>query len=323
MKAVLCTQYGAPEVLHIQDISRPQPTDDEVLVKIHASTVTAADGMMRKGKPYIGRLAIGLTKPKHPITGTGFAGEVIAVGKEVAEFKIGDRVFGESVLGAGTNAEYICVPEGGVIAHIPQDKDYEEVASVCDGPLTSLNLLRDLAKIQEGQRVLIIGASGSLGTAAVQLAKHFGAEVTGLCSGKNVEMVYSLGADHVIDYTVSDFTQQDKQYDIIYDSVGKSSFSAAKASLTEYGIFLSPVLRFADLFHMLRTSLFGKKKVMFAATGMRAKSELRVLLHELKNLIEAGELRTIIDRRYPLSQISDAHRYVDTGHKKGNIVITV
>ena len=323
MKAVICTQYGSPEVLELQTVVKPTPKDDEVLVKIHATSVTAADGMIRKGSPYIGRLFMGLTKPKYPITGTGFAGKIEAVGKAVTLFKVGDHVFGESVFGAGTNAEYVAVPETGVMAKIPIHMTYEETASICDGPLTSLNLLREKAGIQRGQKVLIIGASGSLGTAAVQLAKHFGAEVTGVCSTSNLALVKSLGADEVIDYTAADFTQNGQTYDIIYDSVGKSSFSKCKGSLVSKGIYLSPVLKFGELFLMIWTAMVGGKKVMFDATGMRPTAELRVLLQELKGMMEAGRLKTVIDRTYPLTQVVEAHTYVDGGHKKGNVVLQV
>ncbi len=321
MKVVVCTKYGSPDVLQLKEVERPIPKDKEMLVKIKVSIVTAADSMMRKGVPYIGRLFMGLTKPKYPVTGTGFAGEVVALGKAVKRFEIGDEVFGESVFGAGTNAEYLLIQEDGVIAKKPQNMTFEAVAPTSDGPLTSLNLLRDKAKIKEGQSILIIGASGSLGTAGVQLAKHFGAKVTGVCSTSNLEMVKMLGADKVIDYTVVDFTKEAETYDIIYDTVGKSSFSKCKHVLSKHGIYLSPVLDFSSLFHMMTISVFSNKKVIFDATGMRPVPELRSLLHELKELMELGKLKSVIDRRYPLEQIVEAHEYVDTGHKKGNLVI--
>ena len=323
MKAIVYTKYGSPDVLQLKEVEKPTPKSNEVFIRIKASTVTRADGMMRKGTPYFGRLFLGLLKPKYPITGTGFAGEIVAIGKEVKLFKKGDKVFGESVLGSGTNTEYVCVPEEGVLSKIPANMSYEEVASVCDGALTSFNFLRDIAKIQSGQKVLIIGASGSLGTAAVQLAKYFGAEVTGVCSTKNIDLVKSLGADKVIDYTKEDFTRSGQTYEIIYDTVGKSSFSRCKALLTQKGIYLSPVLGLKLLFQMMWTSMIGTKKAMFSATGLRPVSELRVLLKELKEMIESGQLKTVIDRLYPLEQVAEAHRYVDKGHKKGNVVITI
>ena len=323
MKAIVCTKYGSPEVLQLQEVGKPVPKDTEVLVKIAATSVTAADSMMRKGVPYVGRLFLGFRKPKHPITGTGFSGEIVSVGEDVKLFKLGDQVFGESVLGAGTNAEFLCVAEDGMIMTKPANMSYEEVASICDGPLTSLNLLREIAKIKHGHRVLINGASGSLGTAAVQLAKYLGAQVTGVCSSNNLALVKTLGADEVINYQEVDFTKNARTYDIIYDTVGKLSFSQCKASLTQRGIYLSPVLGMPLLFQMIKTSVIGTKKAMFDATGLRPIQKLRILLIDLKELMELGCLKSVIDRCYPLEQVAEAHQYVDQGHKKGNVVITV
>ncbi len=329
MKAIAITGYGSPDVLQLKEFEKPTPNDNEVLTKIYATPVTAADGMMRRADPFYGRLFLGLMKPKNPIPGTGFAGVIEAIGKDVRLFKEGDQVFGETALGFGAHAEYICVPEEGILAKKPGNITYEEAAPVCDGALTSLNFLRDLANIQRGQKVLINGASGSLGTSAVQLAKYFGAEVTGVCSTTNLEMVKSLGADKVIDYTKADFTKTRETYDLIFDTVGKSSFSRCKGSLTQKGVYLSPVLGLPLLLQMLWTSMNGSpafggagKKAKFSATGLRPASELRKLLQELKELIEAGQLKSVIDRRYTLKQTAEAHRYVDKGHKKGNVVIT-
>lgn len=322
MKAIVSTQYGAPEVLQLQEVSTPTPTENEVLIRIHAASVTAADSMMRKGSPYIGRLFLGLRKPNNPIPGTGLAGKIEAVGKSVTRFRVGDEVFGESIATFGAYAEYVCLPEDGLITTKPAHMTYEQLAGICDGALTSLNLLREQANIQEGQKVLIIGASGSLGTAAVQLAKNFGTEVTGICSGKNVDMVKSLGADHVIDYSITDFTKNGQTYDIIYDTVGKSSFSKSKDSLTEKGIYLSPVLDFPNIFQLLKTSLFGSKKVKFDATGARPVPQLKGMLEELRVMLEAKKLTSIVDKRYSLAQVAEAHSYVDTGHKRGNVVLT-
>ncbi len=321
MKSIIATKYGSPEVLQLTTTQKPTPGAGEVLVKVHASSVTAADGMMRRGSPFYGRLFLGLTKPKNPTPGTGFAGVIEAVGEDVRTLKVGDRIFGEVVFGLGSNAEYTCVPEMGVVAAMPDSMSFDEGAPVCDGALTSLNFLKELAGIESGQQVLINGASGSLGTAAVQIAKSFGAHVTGVCSTANLEMVKSLGADEVIDYTKVDFTLTEKGYDVIYDTVGKSSFSLSKKALTPTGVFVSPVLSLALLFEMLWTSKFGSKKARFSATGILPAPKLRELLHEVKDLIESGRLRTVIDRRYPLDDIAEAHRYVDQGHKKGNVVI--
>mgnify|MGYP003644778429 CR=1 FL=1 len=321
MKAAHCTKYGSPEVIQLTETEKPTPGAGEVLVKVHASSVTAADGMMRKGSPYFGRLFLGLTKPKNPTPGTGFAGVIEAVGHEVEALKVGDRIFGEVLFGLGSNAEYTCVPEMGVLAAMPEGMSFEEGAPVCDGALTSLNFLKELARIKPGQEVLINGASGSLGTAAVQIAKSFGAVVTGVCSTANLELVKSLGADKVIDYTHEDFTQTGKSYEVIYDTVGKSSFALSKRALTPAGVFVSPVLSLALLFQMIWTSKSGKKKARFSATGILPAPKLRELLQEVKDLIESGQVKTVIDRRYPLDEVADAHRYVDMGHKKGNVVL--
>jgi len=323
MKAIVCTKYGSPEVLQLKEVDKPAPGDHEVLIKVVAASVTAADSMIRRGTPFYGRFFIGLMRPKQPIPGTGFAGEIEAVGKKVTLFQKGDAVFGETGLVFSANAEYVCLPEDGVISSLPQKMNHEEAAPVCDGALTSWCFLKDIGKIRSGQRVLIYGASGSLGSAAVQIANYFGAEVTGVCSTANLDMVRDLGATNVIDYTKYDFTDNDQTYDIIYDTVGKSSFSRCKSSLSADGVYLSPVLSLALLGQTLLTSKIGRKKAKFSATGLRAAAELRMLLDELKEVIEAGQLKSVIDRRYPVEQTAEAHRYVDTGRKKGNAVITI
>ena len=327
MKVIKCTKYGSPDVLRITEIEKPVPQQDEVLIKIHAASVTAADMMMRKGSPYIGRLFIGLKKPKHDIVGTGFAGEVEAVGKNVTQFKIGDDVFGESIFSQGTNAEYVCVAEDGVLAKKPDNMSYEEACPACDGALTSLNFIRDVAKAKKGQSILIVGASGSLGTAAVQISKHFELDITAVCSGANAKWVKALGAGEVIDYLQTDFTHESasreiRTYDIIYDTLGKHSFSICKNNLKETGIYMSPVFSIGNLFQMLLTSNIGKKKAKFSATGMRPVAELREMLNELTSLYEADIVKSVIDKKYSLDHTVDAHHYVETGHKKGNVVIT-
>lgn len=323
MKAIVAIGYGAPEVLQLQEVTMPQPKEQEVLIKIHAASATRADGMMRTGKPYFGRLFTGLQKPKHAIPGTGFAGEVVAMGEEVHQFKIGDRVFGETTLGFSTNAEYVAVPEAGVILPMPHNMSYTEAATFTDGHLTSINFLKEIAGIQPGQKVLINGASGSLGTAAVQLAKYFGAEVTGVSSGRNTGLVKSLGADHVIDYTREDFTRSGQQYDIIYDTVGASSFQKSKTALTENGLYMSPVLSFSLLLQMVRTSFGNSQKAKFAASGLKSDGELRALLSELVGIFKEGRLKTIIDRQFTLENVAKAHAYIGEGHKRGNVVIAV
>jgi NADPH:quinone reductase-like Zn-dependent oxidoreductase len=322
MQAIISTKYGGPEVFQLQTVDKPIPKENEVLVKIHASSITTAETMMRTGYPLIGRLFMGLTKPNNPISGTGFAGVIESVGKNVSLFNIGDKVFGESIDTFGTYAEYVCVNEEGIIAPKPENTPFEEAAVVGDGLITSLNYLTELANIQSGQSILINGASGSLGTAAVQLAKHFGAEVTGVCSGKNINMVKSLGADQVIDYTKTDFTKNGQTYDVIYDTVGKIAFSKCKNSLTKNGIYMSPALSMSDLFQVIKTSIIGSKKVKFSATGALPKTKIKTFLQEIRVLLKAGKLQSIIDKRYSLEEVADAHRYIDKGHKKGNVVIT-
>ena len=263
----------------------------------------------------------GLRKPKNPILGQELAGEIEAVGKDVKRFRKGDQVFGIS--GFGAYAEYKCMPEDGALASKPSNMTYEEAAAVPNGALTALPFLRDKGKIQSGQKVLIYGASGSVGTFTVQIAKYFGAEVTGVCSTTNLKMVKSLGADKVIDYTKEDFTQSGETYNVVFDTVGKTSFSGSKSSLKQKGVYLSTVPVPALLLKMLWTSMVGGKKAKTAATGMRPSSEKAIDLIFLKDLIEAGKLKSVIDRRYPLEQIAEAHRSVETGHKKGNVVITV
>ncbi len=323
MKVIKYTKYGSPDVLQVVEVDKPDPRENEVLVKIHAASVTAADTMMRKGSPYIGRLFLGLTKPKYSIVGTGFAGEIETVGKNVTQFKPSDAVFGESIFGQGSNAEYVCVPEDAVIAKMPNNLSYEEACPVCDGAVTSLNFLKYVADIQKGQHVLIIAASGSLGSAAVQIAKHFGAKVTGVCSEKNADWVKSLGADEVIDYNAEEFAKNAQTYDIIYDTIGKHSFTYCKNSLSKNGVYLSPVFGVSNLLQMLWTSIIGGKKAKFSATGMRSIPELRELLNEVKTLFESEKIKSIIDKRFPLVEASAAHAYVDMGHKKGNVVIRI
>ena len=323
MKAIVCTKYGSPDVLELKEVEKPVPGDNEVLIRVVAACVTAADSMIRTGTPFYGRLFIGLLKPDKPIPGTGFAGVIEAVGKEVKLFKNGESVFGETGLGFSANAEYVCLPQDGVLATLPNNMTYQEAAPVCDGALTSLNFLKDVGKIQSGQRVLINGASGSLGSSAVQIAKYIGAHVTGVCSTANLDMVKSLGADKVIDYTKEDFTRANQAYDIIFDTVGKSSFSRCKGSLKENGVYLSPVLGLSLLLQMIWTSKLGRRKAKFSASGLRPASELRALLNELKETIEAGKIKSVINRCYALKQTAEAHRYVDTGHKRGNVVITM
>lgn len=322
MKAVFTTRYGGPDVLTVGETDRPEPKDNEVLVKIYASAVTQADVMMRQGG-LAARMVIGFLKPKARVPGTAFAGKVEAVGKHVTRFKAGDDVFGETTTGFHTHAQYVAVPEDGVIETVPFNMNYEEAAPVTDGLLTVHNFLTNLVTVKPAARVLINGASGGLGTSAVQLAKHFGAEVTGVASGRNADLVRRQGADHVIDYTSEDFTRGTERYDVIFDTVGKVPFSRARRALAPDGVYLSPVISLGLLARVLWTSRFGRKKARFSATGLLPHDRLQAALGTLKSLIEGGEVWTVIDRRFALEEIADAHRYVESGHKRGNVVITV
>jgi NADPH:quinone reductase-like Zn-dependent oxidoreductase len=315
MKAIVYTKFGPPNVLQLKEVEKPVPKDNEVLVRNYATTVAAEDPGMR-ASPGLN----GFGKPRKQILGFYLAGEIEFTGEDVKRYKVGDRVFGYTGMNLGAYAEYICQPEVGVLAIKPTNTTYEEAAAVPNGALTALFFLRDKGKVQRGQKALIYGASGAVGTAAVQLAKSFGAEVTGVCSASNLELVKSLGADKVIDYTKEDFANSGEVYDVIFDAVGKSSFSRCKNSLKNGGIYLTTVPTPATLLQMLWTSKMGSKKVMFGASSRSWRSED---LFFLKDLVEAGMIKSVIDRRYPLEEIAEAHCYVEKGHKKGNVVITV
>lgn len=318
MKAVVCTKYGLPEVLELREVDKPIPKVNEILIRVHATAVSSGDVRIRKANPFAVRLFFGLKRPKNPILGFVLAGKIEAVGNDVKLFKVGDQVFGTTGMSFGAYAEYICLPEKAVVAIKPDDMTYGEAAAIPFGGNTSLFFLRK-ANIQSGQKVLIYGASGALGTSAVQLAKHFGAEVTGICSTTNLEMVKSLGADKVIDYTKEDFTKNGETYDVIFDTVGESPFSGCVKSLKKNGFYLRAVhLNLSPIVRGLWTSLTSSKKVIGGGV-----SETIEDLIFLKRLFEKGQLKAVIDRGYPLEQIAEAHSYVEKGHKKGNVVITV
>lgn len=324
MKAIIHTAYGPPDELQLQEVDKPVPMDHEVLIKIHATTVTTSDCNMRnltfvpKLFHLPMRMQFGYSKPKNRILGFDLAGEIEATGKNVTRFKVGDQVFGTTEPDFGAHAEYICLPEDGVLTHKPTNMNFEEAATVPVIGNTALHYIRDLGNVRSGQRVLINGASGGIGTFAVQLAKHYGAEVTGVCSTSNLDLVTALGADKVIDYTEEDFTRSGETYDIIFDVVGKSSFSHCKSALNDDGLYLHTLPELSVLLQMLWTSKVGTKKVK-----MEGAPALLENLVDLKELIEAGKLRTVIGKRYPLEQIAEAFKYVETGHKVGNVVITV
>lgn len=321
MKAMVANGYGGPEVYQLQYVPKPKPKSDEILVKVACASVTTADTMLRTGKPYFGRLFVGLTKPKKAIPGTGFSGEVEAIGSDVKDFKIGDRVFGETAFDFSSNAEYLVIKENGVVLEMPEGMEFSEAANYGDGHMTSLNFLTRVQELKKGQRILINGAAGSLGTSAIQLAKYMGAHVTAVCSESNFGLVKSLGADEAIDYRKEDYTLNLNSYDLIYDTVGKSSFGKAKKALKQNGVYMSPVMNFGLLGEMIKSSLFGKKKAKFEATGTNSAQVLRGLFSDLVEVYKAGKLKTVIDRQFPLEKLSEAHKYIEQGHKKGNVVL--
>ena len=325
MKAILHTKFGPPDELQLKEVEKPVPKDNEVLIKIHATTVTSSDCNLRNFT-FVPKLFLiparlfmcGVFRPRINILGIDLAGEIEAVGKDVNRFKEGDQVFGTPEPALGAHAEYICIPEDGVLTIKPATMTWDEAASVSLAGNTALYFIRDLGNIQAGQKVLINGASGGIGTFAVQLAKHYGAEVTGVCSTTNLEMVKSLGADMIIDYTKEDFTKRNETYDVIFDVVGKTSFSRCKRLLKQKGVYLVNFIELPELVQILLTSMIGSKKVK---GGMAVATVDNMIF--LKELIEAGKIKPVIDRRYPLEQTAEAFRYVEKGHKKGNVVITV
>ncbi len=325
MKAIVYTEYGTADVLHLEEVKKPAPKDNEVLIKVHATTVTAGDCNARgfvfvpPGFGLLARLMFGLRKPKQTILGGELSGEIVAVGKEVRQFEQGDMIFGNACEKFGAYAEYVCLPEDADLVTKPANLTCEEAASIPFGAATALYFLRDVAKLQRGQKVLIIGASGCTGVYAVQLARFYEADVTGVCSSANIELVKSLGADRVIDYTQEDFTRNGETYDVILDMVaGHASFARYQGSLKPNGLYLAGAGGLKELAQMAWTRLTGGKKVI---AGMAP--DRREDLVFLKGLLEAGSLKPVIDRRFSLEQTAEAHRYVDKGHKKGSVVITV
>ena len=317
MKAVVFDRYGPPDVLRVEEIERPKPKDDEVLVNVRATTVNRTDCGFRAAEPFFSRLFTGLLRPKYRTPGMELAGEVVAVGGAVSQFAVGDEVFG--LRGNGANAEYVCVRESGALAHKPAAMSFDEAAAVSDGACIALACLQKADPL-EGKRIVIYGASGSIGTAAVQLAKALGAHVTAVCATKSVELVRSLGPDEVVDYTQEDFTKNGESYDVVFDAVGKHSFRRCRGSLTTGGVYLETDLGF--MWHVpplaLLTRWIGDKKVTL---GIPKYTRADVLF--VKELIEAGKYRAVIDRTYPLEDVVEATRYVETGQKIGNVVLTM
>jgi NADPH:quinone reductase-like Zn-dependent oxidoreductase len=325
VKAILHTQYGPPDLLQLKEIDKPTPRDNEVLIAIHATTVSTGDCNVRnftfvtKSMRPIAKFMFGIGKPwKERVLGTDLAGVVESVGKDVKKFKAGDRVVASTGMAGGGHAQYACLPEKGALAIKPDSLSWEEVVAIPFGANTALYFLRDLGNIQTGQEVLIIGASGSIGSAGVQLAKHFGATVTAVCSGTNVEMVKSLGADKVIDYTKEDFTKNGRTYNLIFDIVGATTFGHCQSSLKPGGVFLQNIMGLTDLVRILWTSITGNKKLK-GGVAMENLGRMNFIIA----LAAAGKLKAVIDRGYPIEQITEAFKYVEQGHKKGNVVITV
>jgi NADPH:quinone reductase-like Zn-dependent oxidoreductase len=319
MRAVVHHRYGPPEVLRLEEVERPVPKGDEILIKVHATAVNRTDTGLRSAEYFISRFLTGLIRPKRQIPGTELAGEVEAVGAAVTEFKIGDQVFGVSSRTAGAHAEFVCLPASAPLAHKPTGMSFEEAAAVCDGAILALSYLRRV-DLRKGRNILIYGGSGSIGTAAVQLARYLDAHVTAVCNTKNVELVGSLGADHVMDYSREDFTRNGETYDVVFDAVGKLSFKRCQGSLKPGGIYASTDLGpyWQNPFLALWTRRIGDKKVLFPIPRYTKRDVLFV-----KELIEAGKYRAVIDRRYPLEDVVEANRYVEKGQKTGNVVLSV
>ncbi len=317
MKAVVFDRYGPPDVLRVDEVAKPVPKDDEVLIKVHATTVNRTDCGVRAGKPFMVRFFFGLRRPKLRILGTEVAGEIEAVGEAVRQFAVGDQVFGIHPWKFGAHAEFMCVNESAPLAHKPAGLSFEEAAAVCDGAFLALKCLRSAA-VHTGQRVLVYGASGSIGTAGVQLAKYFGADVTAVCSTKNVDVVRSLGADRVIDYTKEDFTKNGETYDVILDAVDRLPYKRCKGSLKRGGFYVATD-GFRNLILAVWTSRFGARKVLLLVPPRDLKKDVLFL----KDLIEAGKYHAVIDRCYPVEGVVEATRYVETWHKTGNVVMTL
>lgn len=317
MKAVVYEQYGPPEVLQLKQVAKPTPKPNEVLIKIHATTATTGDWHLRKADPFIARFFSGLLKPKNPILGHELAGVIEAVGGDVKNYQVGDAVFASTNLNSGSYAEYMCLPEDGAMALKPANMSFEEAAAIPVGALTALHFLRE-AGIKAGQQVLIYGGSGSVGSFAVQLAKYFGATVMAVCSTANVELVKTLGSDEVVDYKKTDITQSSHQFDIVLDAVGFLPFANCKRILKPKGVYASVAWGFTLTMNMLGSKIFGGQKVII---GLSENNTEDVVF--LKGLAEARALKSIIDRRYSLDQLPEAHSYVETGRKKGSVIIQV
>src|SRR4029079_8249490 len=321
VKAAVSRSFGPPDVVTVADVPRPEPRDDEILVRVRAAAVGVVDGLARRGSPWYARAHFGLLRPRFQVLGCDFAGDVAAAGAGVSLFRVGQAVFGTIAPRFGAHAEYICLPEHGAVAAKPSDVSYAEAAALADA--TALCFLRDKAGLRSGQAVLVNGASGAVGSAAVQLAAHFGATVTGVCSGPHLRLVRKLGAESVIDYTRTDFTRAGRRYDVIFDVAGTSSFGRCRRALNPGGVYLTTAPSPAIIAAMPWTARFGSRRAVVAFTGLRPASEKRKDLLAIRELAEASALVPVVGACYPLTRIADAYRHVDAGHKKGTIVVTM
>jgi len=319
MLAAVSRRYGAPDVVTVADVPRPEPGDDEILVRVRAATVGVVDGLARRGSPWYARGHFGPLRPRFPVLGCDFAGQVEAAGPAVSRFGVGEAVFGTIAPRFGAHAQYVCLPEHGAVAPKPASVTYPEAAALADA--TALCFLRDKAGLRAGQAVLVNGASGAVGSVAVQLARHVGATVTGVCSGPHVRLVRKLGAESVLDYTRTDFTRAGRSYDVIFDVAGTSSFGRCRRVLNRGGVYLTTAPSPAIFAQMPWTARFGSRRAVVAFTGLRSASEKREDLLVIKELAEASALTPVVGACYPLARIADAHRHVDAGHKKGSIVV--
>lgn len=319
MKAVVYTKYGSPEVLRVENIEKPKPKDNEVLIKIHASTVNRTDCGFRSARYVVSRFVTGLMRPKYTVSGSEFAGEIVEIGAGVVDYKIGDRVFGFDDVRAGAHAEYVAKPADGPFAIMPSGFDYEQLAPATEGATYALSVIRAVG-IAGGEKVMVYGASGAIGSAAVQILKHLGAEVTAVCGTKNIERIKQLGADKVIDYETDDYTKVDDVFDFVFDAVGKSSYGVCRKLLTPKGSYYSSELGAGgqNIFLALWFGLIGTRRVIFPVPKIN-----KEVIERIKSMIEAGDYKPLIDRVYVLDEIVDATRYVETGQKIGNVVIKI
>jgi NADPH:quinone reductase-like Zn-dependent oxidoreductase len=322
MKALTYEQYGGPEVLTLTTVDTPEPAAGEIRVRVHAVAVSTADAAFRLGQPFAARLAAGVFRPRHAILGTEFSGVVDAVGNGVTRFKTGDAVYAASGTNFGAHAQFVCLSAEGAVEFKPASLDFIGAAAVCEGGLTALPFLRDGAKLKAGERILINGASGSVGSAAVQIAKHFGAEVTAVCRAENHAMVKALGADHTIDYRDFDFTTMDERWDVVFDAVGKSSFARSKGVLNPGGRYFATTPSFGIFWAMAQTACFGDKRAGILFAGLRKPHLKAADLRELRTLVEAGALRPVLGGTFTVSEAHEAHRLADSGHKKGSAILT-